>query len=518
MTSQLLRFARAGALACLLFPGLAPTASAQNFITPNVLTESSVGVTPYHLATVNTSLIECPIGGTFGAIVYSDFDAINLYLDYGNGMVSSGPFVVENTPWGMADVAIADDINAPGDQYVVAVSYKKLVPLTGNYEIHVSRYLVDDVSGAMNITPMVDLNFGIGDDPKLDVVADEGNIIGNYPAMNRFMLLFTSGGIMRVLSALASDLTAPVNMFGPANYRATDVAAVRDITGGNSDEVAYISALSNSNTQLSVVKLNLTALTQTITPVQSGLNTYNPRIEAFGIQDNFTPFARWAVTTSDNLQKIMLYTSNTLPYHCNPQAFFTGSSQEYPALASGIGPLYGNPGYIGNSQFTYAWGAPAMQRYFSQALDPVGNPISPIDFHIVNNAPSYMLSDPREVIGLSNSSNSGTDMLVAWNEGSSIRYKYMDNTFHYRPTGIEDVKSFATLTVSPNPASNQVRIRSANDISNISIMNSVGAVVYRRDIKKAETTIDVSSFAAGTYFLRINGKEGTVTKSLVIAR
>jgi hypothetical protein len=517
MTTQLLRFARAGALACLLFPALAPTASAQNFITPNFLTENPVDVTPYHLATVNTSLIECPIGGTFGAIVYSDFDGVKLYLDYGNGAVTSGPIPVVTTQWGMADVTIADDINAPGDAYVVAVSYKKLVPLSNTYEIHVTRYRVDDVSGAMNVTPMGDLNFGIGDDPKLDVVADHTNIIGNYPAMSRFMLLCTTGGIMRVISAVAIDLSLPMNMFGPPNYRATDVAAVRDITGGNNYEVAYISALSNSNTQLSVVKLNLSTATTTVTPLQSGLSTYNPRIEAFGIQDNFTPFAKWAITTTDNIQKIMLYTSNTLPYHCNPQPFFSGSSQEYPALASGIGPIYGNPSYIGNRQFTYAWGAPAMQRYFSQALDPVGNPISPIDFHIVNNAPCYMLSDPREVIGLSNSSNSGSDMLVAWNEGTHIYYKYMDNTFHYRPTDIDDVKSFATLTVSPNPAGSLVRIRSANDISNISIINSVGSLIYRQDTKKPETTIDVSSFASGTYFLRIEDKTGTVTKPLVIA-
>ena len=517
MTSRLHRVASTFALAGLLSSGLYNPASAQNFLGPNVLTEVPVGPTPYHLATVNTSLIECPFGGTFGAIVYSDFDGINLYLDYGNGAVTSGPIPIATTPWGMADVTIADDITAPGDRYVVAISYKKL-NTSSTYDIHLVRYLVDDVNGAMNVNIINDLNFGPGDNPKVDVVADHTNIIGNYPAMSRLMLLCTTGGIMRIITAVAIDLSSPVNMFGPPNYTATDAAAVRDITGGNNHEVAYICALSNLNTQLSIIKLNLTTNTQTTSLLQSGLTTYNPRIEAFGIQDNNTPFARWAITTSDNIRKIMLYTNNTLPYYSNPQAFFNASSQEYPALASGIGPLYGQTNYIGNRQYTYAYGAPAMQRYFSQALDLVGNPINPNDFHIVNNAPCYLLSDPREVIGLSNSSNSGSDMLIAWNEGSRIYYKHMDNNFAYRPTGIDDVKSFSTLTVSPNPASNYLRIRSAADISDISIMNSIGNLVHRQHIKGRETTIDVSSFAAGTYFLRISGKEGIITKPLVITR
>ena len=516
MTIRLHLLARTFVLAGLLSSGFCNPASAQNFLTPS-LNEVPVGATPYHLATVNTALMECPFGGTFGAIVYSDFDGINLYLDYGNGAVISGPIPVATAQWGMADVTIADDITAPGDRYVVAVSYKKL-NASFTYDIYMARYLVDDLNGAMNVTLLPSSYLGVGDNPKIDVVADPTFIIGNYPAMSRLMMLYTSGVTMQVRTSVAIDLSAPVNMSGPANYTATDVAAVRDVTGGNNHQVAYICALNNTNSQLYLVKLNLNTSTQTVTLLQSGLITYNPRIEAFGIESNPSPFAKWAITTSDNIRKIMLYTSNTLPYYSNPQAFFNTSSQEYPALASGIGPLYGIPSYIGNRQFTYAYGAPAMQRYFSQALDPAGNPMAPNDFHIVNNAPCYLLSDPREAIALSNSSNSGSDMLIAWNEGSRIYYKHMDNTFAYRPTGIDDVKSFATLTVSPNPASNQVRIRSAADISDISIMNSLGALVHRQDAKTRETTIDVSGFAAGTYFLRISGKEGTTTKPLVIAR
>lgn len=518
MTTQLHRFAGKSILACLLCTGLSQPLLAQtpNFPAP-FLNEQSAIATPNNLATVNTAMIECPFGGTLAAIVQSDFNGVYLHVDYGNGTTINSPILVANTQWGMADVTIGDDNSAPGDQYIIAVTYKQIVsnnPLS--YQVHLARYTVDDVQGALNVTLINDLNFGPGDDPKIDVIADENTIIGNYPAMNKLMLLFTDGSNnMRILAA-GTDLSGAINMFGPTGYHGTDIAAVRDITGSG-QLIACISALSNNNTTLSVIERNLTLNTTNTTLLQTNLITYNPRIEALGIYNATNPFAKWAVTTSDNIRKVMLYTNLTAPYQANPQAVFNSSTHEAPALASGIGPIYGNPSYIGNQQYTYAWAAPGSQRYFSQSLDPVGNPMNPLDFNIINNSPCYMLVDPREVVAIANCANSGSGLIAAWNEGTEIRYKQMDNLFHYRPTGIEETRSLATLSVTPNPAKDKVTIRTTQDVNSLSIINSLGAVLKRQSIKTGATLVDISDLASGTYFLHINGKDGHTTRTLVVA-
>ncbi len=524
MTHKLTRLAGAGMLACLLSAGLATNAGAQTILPPNE-PEHSLAPTPYGMATINTAMMECPnLGGTFAAVVASDFAGANLYLNYGNGTVLSGPIPITTGAWAMTDVTIGDDMTAPGDRYIVTVCYREVfsAPL---YNIYVRRYVVEDLAGAMTVTASNPVTIGLGDNPKIDNIADPANPVGPFPGMTQFLATYALLNNNTVGYHRANmDFTGaqPGTITLQAGFKHSDAAAVRDLGVNGGDIFVYVSALGNSNTELRVYEKNLNATTPaTFTTLQTGLlYGYYSRIEAFGLRDAGAGLneAKWAVTTSNALRRIMLYTNLTPPYYTNPQAYFNTSSQEYPALASGIGSLAGPSSNIGNSQYTYAWGAPAFGNYYSQALRMDGVPIAPNDFHKVNNTPCSMLSDPTEVIALCNSANSGTDLFVAWNQGGRVMYKQLNNSFLYRPTPVKDAQAFASLTVSPNPATDRIIIRTTEEVTDLSIVNSVGALVLRKAIKTGETTVDIGSLFAGTYFVHISGKNGTTTKPLVVVR
>lgn len=524
MNHKLTRLAGAGMLACLLSTGLGTTSRAQNIIPPS-FAQQGLAPTPNHMATINAAMMECPDygGRTLAAVVTSEINGTNLYLNYGNGAVTSGPIPVTSAGWAWADVTIGDDPVMPGNRYVVVVSYREYFS-PGMYNIYLRRFIVEDLAGAMTVTPFAPVMIGLGDNPKIDNVADPANAVGPYPGMTQFLATYTlmTGGTVGYHKA-NMDFTAPQVGTIPlsSGYISMDAAAVRDLGVNGGDVFAYVSVLGNNNTELRVYEKNVTTgAPATFTTLQTGLMSYYSRIEALGLRDANAGLndAKWAVTTSSNLRRIMLYTNLTPPYYCNPQAYFNTGSQEYPALASGIGALGGPPANMGNSQYTYAWGAPTMGNYYSQAIATDGTPIAPNDFHVVNNSPCVMPSDPPELIALCNSANSGTDLFVAWNEGSRVMYKQLDNTLAYRPTAVKDAQSFASLTVSPNPAKDKIIIRTTEEVNGVSIVNSVGALVSRKSIKTGETTLDISNLAAGTYFLHISGKNGTTTKSLVVVK
>ena len=523
MKTKRYKLVQTAMLACLLITGLCPTADAQVLIPP-AIPQKPLAPTPGGMATINSAMIECPdYGHTFAAVTVSDFNGTNLFLDFGDGTVTSGPIQVTTGSWALADVTIGDDLSQSGSQYIVVVSYRELIwSPTPYYEIRAKRYVVDDLGGAMNITQFPYTFIGDGDLPKIDIFADETAPIGGLPSLHEVVIAYLDPSNTIQLERRDMTLGLLQNYAVPSSsagvFGALDVAAIKDMNTG--EQIAAVSTISNSNADLEVYENNLTTWsTPPPTLLQNNLIAYYTRIEAFGLYDGSAPFAKWAVTTSNKLRDIMLYTDLTPPFAANPQPGFNSSSHEYPALASGIGPVYGPPNTMGNTQYTYAWGAPLHYQYYSQALDASGNPPAAInDFYVVNNSPCTMVSDPPELITLCNSANSGANLFVAWNEGGRIMYKQTDNTFGYKPTGIEDIKSFASLTVSPNPATDRILIRSAQGAGKLNIINSVGTLVLRQDIKTGEAEVNTSHLSAGNYFLRISGEEGTITRPLVIAR
>ncbi|MCG3167014.1 MAG: hypothetical protein POELPBGB_02797 [Bacteroidia bacterium] len=70
----------------------------------------------------------------------------------------------------------------------------------------------------------------------------------------------------------------------------------------------------------------------------------------------------------------------------------------------------------------------------------------------------------------------------------------------------------------PNPATNQLIINLNSTISDLKIYNTQGQLVTSSIVEGQHTTIDVSSFAAGLYYLTLQSKEGVITKKIEVVR
>lgn len=69
-----------------------------------------------------------------------------------------------------------------------------------------------------------------------------------------------------------------------------------------------------------------------------------------------------------------------------------------------------------------------------------------------------------------------------------------------------DEITFADFTYYPNPSAGLVNIISGSNIEEISIYNVAGQLLTSKKVNAAETTIDLSSFASGVYFVKaVNG-------------
>ncbi|MGN6476570.1 MAG: T9SS type A sorting domain-containing protein, partial [Flavipsychrobacter sp.] len=71
------------------------------------------------------------------------------------------------------------------------------------------------------------------------------------------------------------------------------------------------------------------------------------------------------------------------------------------------------------------------------------------------------------------------------------------------------------ITVYPNPAKEKVNISiTGGYMKDITVMNSVGEIVYRADLSGQVKTADVnvSGLASGRYIIRANTNNGIISK------
>jgi len=91
-------------------------------------------------------------------------------------------------------------------------------------------------------------------------------------------------------------------------------------------------------------------------------------------------------------------------------------------------------------------------------------------------------------------------------------------------TGVDDLETRSGVTIYPNPARDEVSIRTANPAS-ITIVNARGAAVATLSTTADNLvanwntkSFNGTSVAAGTYSVRVTGAQGTVTVPLVVVR
>jgi len=104
-------------------------------------------------------------------------------------------------------------------------------------------------------------------------------------------------------------------------------------------------------------------------------------------------------------------------------------------------------------------------------------------------------------------------------------YSYSDADMWY--TAIDDVSITVStgletpnnqnFSIYPNPTTGIVTIEGAKD-SKITVYNMIGEAIYTNDNATAITTIDLSSFSVGNYFVKIINNEGVSTQKIILTK
>jgi hypothetical protein len=96
---------------------------------------------------------------------------------------------------------------------------------------------------------------------------------------------------------------------------------------------------------------------------------------------------------------------------------------------------------------------------------------------------------------------------------SNLGVSYIDNIYMYRAaTASVDKDNLLNVSLSPSPATNELRISAQDVIKNVTIYNVLGKTVVNAKINKKEDIINVSSLNTGIYILKytVNNAVGTM--------
>ena len=88
---------------------------------------------------------------------------------------------------------------------------------------------------------------------------------------------------------------------------------------------------------------------------------------------------------------------------------------------------------------------------------------------------------------------------------------YQDEFFTPSGSSVEDLEAKG-FSAYPNPVNDVLNLRADEAMTSVTIHNLLGQKVYQADINAIQTTVDMSGFTNGTYFVTVNiaGSEGTV--------
>lgn len=101
-----------------------------------------------------------------------------------------------------------------------------------------------------------------------------------------------------------------------------------------------------------------------------------------------------------------------------------------------------------------------------------------------------------------NNTNSGTSIGC-----QSIKLKLSS-------TGITQVGNSSVVSVYPNPASSNIRVRTSDAVEGVfSLYDMTGKMLNTISVNATEQTIETSSYATGTYFYRLSDKQGALLQT-----
>jgi len=112
----------------------------------------------------------------------------------------------------------------------------------------------------------------------------------------------------------------------------------------------------------------------------------------------------------------------------------------------------------------------------------------------------------------------GVDSVKVTAPNGTTKLNYLVN-FTVAPTGISE-NEFGKLLISPNPATNNVTIAlnsKQNGVFNVNIVDLTGKSVYTNSLEaNATMNVDVTAFAKGVYFVKINNDKTQFVQKLIV--
>jgi hypothetical protein len=86
----------------------------------------------------------------------------------------------------------------------------------------------------------------------------------------------------------------------------------------------------------------------------------------------------------------------------------------------------------------------------------------------------------------------------------------------YFGVGVESLSRENDFILFPNPADESITIRlGSNQTSELKLYNTLGQLI-RNDLVQRQTTIDVSNFSAGVYYIVLQSENDLVAKRLIV--
>lgn len=84
--------------------------------------------------------------------------------------------------------------------------------------------------------------------------------------------------------------------------------------------------------------------------------------------------------------------------------------------------------------------------------------------------------------------------------------------------GVNDVNSKTQVSVYPNPATNilNIQLPAVSSAAQVTIFDATGRQVYFNKLESSKTTVNVSGFSKGVYFVKIEDGNQVTTKKVVV--
>lgn len=127
-----------------------------------------------------------------------------------------------------------------------------------------------------------------------------------------------------------------------------------------------------------------------------------------------------------------------------------------------------------------------------------------------------------------NAGDIGNGKLGAWYNGSNWSIYYEDNASTMQAEiafdiiiapqeilGVEDMETATNFSMFPNPSKGLTTITSTEEINSISIFNILGQEIFQSNYNSNTISIDISNYATGNYFIKVQTGESINTLKLI---